>query len=48
MPSGQAGVDVLNCPDDFIIIDGTRLCGDRFNDGSTVMNFSQNAPVVGK
>ncbi|ENN75071.1 hypothetical protein YQE_08384, partial [Dendroctonus ponderosae] len=46
VPAGQAGVDVLNCPDDFIIIDGTRLCGDRFNDGSTVMNFSQNAPVV--
>ncbi|XP_048521994.1 uncharacterized protein LOC109540096 [Dendroctonus ponderosae] len=46
VPAGQAGVDVLNCPDDFIIIDGTRLCGDRFNDGSTVMNFSRNAPVV--
>ncbi|XP_030764365.1 uncharacterized protein LOC115888705 [Sitophilus oryzae] len=46
VPQGQAGVDILNCPDDYIIIDGTRLCGDRFNDGSTSANFSMNAPVV--
>ncbi|CAG9770245.1 unnamed protein product [Ceutorhynchus assimilis] len=46
VPSGQAGVDVLNCPDDYIIIDGTRLCGDRFNDGSTSTNFSLNAAVT--
>ncbi|KAF7286637.1 hypothetical protein GWI33_004670 [Rhynchophorus ferrugineus] len=46
IPQGQAGVDILNCPDDYIIIDGTRLCGERFNDGSTTANFSTNAPVT--
>ncbi|XP_066153722.1 uncharacterized protein [Euwallacea fornicatus] len=46
VPSGQAGVDVLNCPDDYIVIDGTRLCGDRFNDGSTVSDFTMDASVV--
>ncbi|XP_050299803.1 uncharacterized protein LOC126738482 [Anthonomus grandis grandis] len=46
VPAGQAGVDVLNCPDDYIIIDGTRLCGDRLNDGSTSANFSTDASVT--
>ncbi|KAL1502846.1 hypothetical protein ABEB36_007930 [Hypothenemus hampei] len=46
VPAGQAGVDVLNCPDDYVIIDGIRLCGDRFNDGSTQMDFTMDAPVT--
>ncbi|KAJ8916035.1 hypothetical protein NQ315_010903 [Exocentrus adspersus] len=43
---GQAGADIFNCPDDYIVIDGTRLCGDKFNDGS-IEDFTMNADVTG-
>lgn len=45
MPANQAGVEILNCPDDFIAINHLRLCGDRFNDGSSELDFSMNSPV---
>ncbi|KAJ8943914.1 hypothetical protein NQ318_019522 [Aromia moschata] len=45
--AGQAGADILNCPDDYIVIGNTRLCGDKFNDGSTVDDFTMNADVTG-
>ncbi|XP_026469586.1 uncharacterized protein LOC113373507 [Ctenocephalides felis] len=46
--SEQAGVEVFNCPDDFIIINGVRLCGERLNDASLIEDFTIDAPVVGK
>ncbi|XP_035790560.1 uncharacterized protein LOC118465939 isoform X2 [Anopheles albimanus] len=45
VPANQAGVEILNCPDDFIAINYLRLCGDRFNDGSKELDFSLNSPV---
>ncbi|XP_053699105.1 uncharacterized protein LOC128746079 [Sabethes cyaneus] len=41
-----AGVEIYNCPDDFIAINYLRLCGDRLNDGSSIANYTQNAPVT--
>lgn len=48
VPAGQAGADVLNCPDDYIIVNGLRLCGYKLNDGSMISDFTMNAPVTGK
>lgn len=45
---GQAGADIFNCPDDYIVIGGTRLCGNKFNDGSVNDDFTMNADVTGK
>lgn len=39
---------MFNCPDDFIIINGVRLCGERLNDASLIEDFTIDAPVVGK
>lgn len=47
IPAGEAGVGVIDCPDDYIVIDGVRLCGDKFNDGTMTNNASLNAPVTG-
>ncbi|XP_026469592.1 uncharacterized protein LOC113373514 [Ctenocephalides felis] len=46
IPPEQAGVEVFNCPDDFIIINGVRLCGERLNDASLIEDFTIDAPVV--
>nr|CAH7729702.1 unnamed protein product [Callosobruchus chinensis] len=46
VPAGQAGAGAMDCPNDYIVIDGIRLCGDKFNDGSVQMNASLNAPVT--
>ena len=48
IPPGQAGAEVFNCPDDYIVINGIRLCGERFNDASVQLDFTQNAPVTGR
>lgn len=42
----QAGAEVFNCGDDFIAINGIRLCGQRLNDGSVTEDFTKNAPVT--
>lgn len=47
IPPGQAGVEIFNCPDDYIVVNGIRLCGDRLNDGSVNLDFRVNAPVTG-
>lgn len=47
VPPGQAGAEIFNCPDDYIVIGGVRLCGDKFNDGSLIEDFTMNAPVTG-
>jgi hypothetical protein len=48
VPPGQAGAEIFNCPDDYIVIGGIRLCGDKFNDGSLIEDFTMNAPVTGE
>jgi hypothetical protein len=48
IPSGQAGVGVRDCPYDYILINGYRLCGERFNDATTNVLFVEDAPVTGK
>lgn len=47
IPQGQAGVEIFNCPSDWLLISATRLCGDRLNDGSVIQDFSLDAPVTG-
>ncbi|XP_053604558.1 uncharacterized protein LOC128671812 isoform X2 [Plodia interpunctella] len=46
IPKGQAGVEIFNCPSDWLLISATRLCGERLNDGSVVQDFSLDAPVT--
>ncbi|XP_037910167.1 uncharacterized protein LOC119650976 [Hermetia illucens] len=46
VPPGLAGVDVFNCPDDFIAVNSVHLCGSKLNDGSVSQNFNENAPVT--
>ncbi|EAT40169.1 AAEL008087-PA [Aedes aegypti] len=43
---GTAGVEIYNCPDDFIAINYLRLCGDRLNDGATTEDYTRNSPVL--
>lgn len=40
-----AGVEIYNCPDDFIAINYLRLCGERLNDGSVTEDYTRNGPV---
>uniref|UniRef100_A0A1B6E6U2 CUB domain-containing protein n=2 Tax=Clastoptera arizonana TaxID=38151 RepID=A0A1B6E6U2_9HEMI len=46
VPVGQAGVETYNCPDDYIIISGSRLCGYKLNDASTNPDFFMNYQVT--
>ncbi|XP_014271835.2 uncharacterized protein [Halyomorpha halys] len=48
VPEGEAGVEVFNCPEDYLAIAGLRLCGQKFNDATTNADFTQNAPVTDK
>nr|XP_029709720.1 uncharacterized protein LOC109401834 [Aedes albopictus] len=43
---GTAGVEIYNCPDDFIAINYLRLCGERLNDGATTEDYTRNSPVT--
>lgn len=47
MPDGQAGAEGFDCPDDFIVVSGIRLCGYKINDGKLNLDYSQNTPVTG-
>lgn len=47
IPAEEAGSDTLSCPNDYLIINGLRLCGDKFNDGSVTSDTTMNAPVTG-
>lgn len=47
VPAGEAGVGLIQCPDDYLIMAGTRLCGDRLNDGSGDPQPTNNGPVTG-
>ncbi|XP_047522014.1 uncharacterized protein LOC125060930 isoform X2 [Pieris napi] len=46
LPPRQAGVEIFNCPSDWLLISAVRLCGERLNDGSAVQDFSFDAPVT--
>lgn len=46
VPVGEAGVGLIQCPDDYLVIAGTRLCGERFNDGSTDPQPTNNGAVT--
>ncbi|CAH0586955.1 unnamed protein product [Chrysodeixis includens] len=46
IPPGQAGVEILNCPSDWLLIAATRLCGDRLNDGSVFQDFGVDSPIT--
>jgi len=47
IPSGQAGVGIRDCPFDYILINGYRLCGERLNDATSGVLFVEDAPVTG-
>ncbi|XP_073955150.1 uncharacterized protein isoform X2 [Choristoneura fumiferana] len=46
IPPEQAGVEIFNCPSDWLLIAAARLCGDRLNDGSVIQDFALDAPVT--
>ncbi|XP_045536046.1 uncharacterized protein LOC106713534 [Papilio machaon] len=46
IPPRQAGVEIFNCPSDWLLISAVRLCGERLNDGSVVHDFYLDAPVT--
>ncbi|KAK3920305.1 Phosphate-binding protein [Frankliniella fusca] len=46
IPPGQAGAEVLNCPSDYIVLNGIRLCGERLNDASVDPDYTHNSPVT--
>lgn len=48
IPPEQAGVEIFNCPSDWLLISAARLCGDRLNDGSVLQDFALDAPVTGR
>lgn len=48
LPSGQAGVGIRNCPDDYLLISGVRLCGERLNDGTKSSLMMDDAPISGR
>ncbi|XP_065083401.1 uncharacterized protein LOC135705554 [Ochlerotatus camptorhynchus] len=43
---GTAGVEIYNCPDDYIAINYLRLCGERLNDGASIEDYTRNSPVM--
>lgn len=47
VPDGQAGAEGFDCPDDFIVVSGIRLCGYKINDGKLNLDYSQSTPVTG-
>ncbi|XP_065340133.1 uncharacterized protein LOC135939592 [Cloeon dipterum] len=46
VPINQAGAGVFNCPDDYIVVSGVRLCGEKLNDATTNIDFTVNSPVT--
>ena len=46
VPPGQAGAEIFNCPDDFIAVNGLRICGEKLNDGRTIPDFTQNSIIT--
>lgn len=46
IPPKQAGAEIFNCADDYIAINGLRLCGEKLNDGSRSEDFTKNFPIT--
>ncbi|KAI5645999.1 hypothetical protein NE865_01892 [Phthorimaea operculella] len=46
IPPMQAGVEIFNCPTDWLLVAAVRLCGERLNDGSVLQDFALDAPVT--
>lgn len=46
MPPNQGGAEVFDCPDDYIIVNGVRLCGERLNDATIDPDYTRNYPVT--
>ncbi|CAH2084768.1 unnamed protein product [Euphydryas editha] len=46
IPPRQAGVEIFDCPSDWLLISAVRLCGERLNDGSVLQDFTSDAPVT--
>lgn len=46
IPPRQAGVEIFDCPSDWLLISAVRLCGERLNDGSVLQDFESDAPVT--
>ncbi|KAJ2951087.1 hypothetical protein O0L34_g5468 [Tuta absoluta] len=46
IPPAQAGVEIFNCPTDWLLAAAVRLCGERLNDGSVLQDFALDAPVT--
>lgn len=46
VPPRQGGAEIFNCPDDYIIVNGLRLCGERLNDASVDVDYTKNYPVI--
>ncbi|XP_045449616.1 uncharacterized protein LOC123658218 [Melitaea cinxia] len=46
IPPRQAGVEIFDCPSDWLLISAVRLCGERLNDGSVFQDFESDAPVT--
>lgn len=44
-PEGEAGVGLSQCPNDYLVLGGVRVCGNVLNDGATNPKFTENAPV---
>lgn len=48
MAAGEAGLGVVQCRGDYVVMAGTRLCGDRLNDASQEPQPTNNGPVTGE
>ncbi|XP_055678018.1 uncharacterized protein LOC129786801 [Lutzomyia longipalpis] len=46
IPPKQAGAEIFNCADDYIAVNGIRLCGEKLNDGSRSEDFTKSFPVT--
>nr|XP_045592517.1 uncharacterized protein LOC123754303 [Procambarus clarkii] len=45
VPKGEAGIGPIQCPNDYLIMAGNRLCGERLNDGSNPQP-TNNGPIT--
>jgi len=41
-------VGLQQCPNDYLLLGGIRVCGSVLNDGAIDPKFTENAPVIGK
>ncbi|KAK9503036.1 hypothetical protein O3M35_011689 [Rhynocoris fuscipes] len=46
VPPKEAGAEIFNCPDDYIVVANVRLCGQKLNDATTQLDYTQNYPIT--